>query len=173
MSQELDLLRKIHFGSVTEDELLDIYYQNPDNYRIRLNLAMHPRFPEKFAIDIIARLFSADLLRVIKNRRTRPNIRKRAEQEFTYKYQRFPLGEKISYMKIAPYSLLNYFIEEKDKHILAVILDNTNCTEELVLKFINRNGPKPPSTKYYATPNGINAHRLPKLSPPTPKHPFE
>jgi len=138
MSQELDLLRKLHFGSVTEQELIDIFYQYRDNYRMRLHLVMHPKFPEKYALNIISHLFAVDLIRVIKNKRTNPFVRKKAELEFNEKYKRFPLGEKLSYMKMAPYSLLNYFIEEKDKRVLKVMLKNRGCTEELVLKFINR-----------------------------------
>jgi hypothetical protein len=138
MNQELDLIRKLRFGSVSEQELLDIFYQYRDSYRMKLNLVMHPRFPEKYALNIISHLYAVDLIRVIKNKRTNPFIRKKAELEFREKYKRFPLGEKLSYMKIAPYSLLNYFIGERDKRVLEVMFNNTGCTEELVLKFINR-----------------------------------
>jgi len=138
MNQELDLIRKLHFGSVTEQELMDIFYQYRDNYRMKLNLVMHPKFPEKYALNIISYFFAIDLIRVIKNKRTNPFIRKKAELEFSEKYKRFPLGEKLSYMKIAPHSLLNYFMGERDKRVMEVMLKNTGCTEELVLKFINR-----------------------------------
>lgn len=138
MSEQLNLLRKLHFGVVTEAELMEIFYRYKDDYRMQMNLAMHPRFPEKFAMNIIARLFPMDLVRVIKHKRTNPFIRKKAEFEFRNKYQKFPLGEKLTYMKIAPYSLLKHFIDEKDKRVLEVMLKNTACTEELVLMFVNR-----------------------------------
>ena len=57
--------------------------------------------------------------------------------EFINKYPRYPIGEKIGYMKIAPTSLLNYFIRERDKRLLEIILKNPQCTEELILKMIN------------------------------------
>ncbi|NIM18511.1 MAG: hypothetical protein GTO45_41560 [Candidatus Aminicenantes bacterium] len=135
---ELDLLKKLHRGTFSEAELIDIFYQNRDRYRILLSLVQQPRFPEKHALNIISKLFPMDLIRVIKNKRTTPAIRKRAEMEFVNKYNKYPLGEKLSYMKTAPNSLLEYFIEEKDKQVLSAILNNPYCTEELVLKFVNR-----------------------------------
>ncbi|HLP59083.1 MAG TPA: hypothetical protein VK186_09645, partial [Candidatus Deferrimicrobium sp.] len=138
MSDELDILRKLHFGSVTEDELMDIFHRYRDNYRIQMHLAMHPKFPDKFALNIISRLHAMDLIRVIKNIRTNPFTRKKAEMEFQQKYSKFPIGEKLSYMKIAPYSLMVLLIEEKDKRVVDAMLNNPYCTEDLVVRFINR-----------------------------------
>lgn len=135
---ELDILKKLQRGTFSEAELIDTFYQNRDRYRVLLSLVQQPRFPEKHALNIISKLFPMDLIRVIKNKRTNPAIRKRAEMEFVNKYYKYPLGEKLSYMKAAPNSLLEYFIEEKDKQILSAILNNPYCTEELVLKFVNR-----------------------------------
>lgn len=135
---ELALLKRLHRGTFSEAELIDIFYQNRDRYRVLLSLVQQPRFPEKHALNIISKLFPMDLIRVIKNKRTSPAIRKRAEMEFVNKYNKYPLGEKLSYMKTAPNSLLEYFIEEKDKQVLSTILNNPYCTEELVLKFVNR-----------------------------------
>ncbi|MCP5109113.1 MAG: hypothetical protein GY950_37375 [bacterium] len=142
MSDELELLRKLHFGSVSEDELMDMFHRFRDNYRMQLNLAMHPKFPEKFALNIIPRLFVIDLIRVIKNKRTNPFIRKKAELEFRQKYNKFALGEKLSYMKIASSGLMRHFIEERDKRVLEVMLNNAACTEELLILFINRKTPR-------------------------------
>jgi len=142
MIEELEILRKLHFGSVTEQELLDIHYRFQDSYRVQLNLVMHPNFPQRFAINIVSRLYAVDLMRVVKNKRTNPFIRKKAEFEFDQKYQRFALGEKLSVMKIAPYPLLLRFIEEKNKKVLEAMLGNPYCTEDLVIRFINRNTPR-------------------------------
>jgi hypothetical protein len=45
-------------------------------------------------------------------------------------------------MKIAPYSLMLYFVEEKDKRVVEVMLNNPCCTEDLVVRFINRQTPR-------------------------------
>ncbi|MCK4764095.1 MAG: hypothetical protein KAW12_17990 [Candidatus Aminicenantes bacterium] len=142
MGNEFEILKKIRSGSVSEQELLDIYELHKNSYRVLFFLAQHPRFPERLSLNIIPDLFPMDLLRVIKNTRTRPYIRKKAELVFTARYKKFPLGEKLSYMKIAPLALLEYFIEEEDKRVLKVILENGYCTEGLLIKFINRRKPR-------------------------------
>lgn len=134
---ELELIKKLNFGNLSEQELLDVFYKNRDKYRILVNLIQQPKFSERFSLDIISKLFPVDLMRVIKNKRTNPFIRKKAEIEFTMKYRKFPIGEKLSLLRVAPNSLLNYFIKENDKRILKAILNNRNCSEGIILKFIN------------------------------------
>lgn len=141
-NREIDILRRLRFAGISEKELTEILEQHRDNYRILFTLAQHPKLPEKYGLNIIPRLFSMDLIRVVKNRRANPFIRKRVEIEFMIRYQRMPLGEKLSFLKIAPIQILNQFISEKDSRIIGVILKNPECTEELVLKFINRAQPR-------------------------------
>lgn len=137
MDRELEVLRKIKYGRISSDELLHLSHEYANNYRVKFALLQHPSFPIKSALNIIPTLFTIDLVRLVKNRRTNPFISKRAEVEFVNKYPRYPLGEKITYMRIAPLSLLNHFIREKDKKILKEIFKNPQCTEELILKMIN------------------------------------
>jgi len=139
---ELELLRRLYRGIFSEDELVDLFQQNRDKYRVLLHLVQQPKFPERLSLGIIPKLYPMDLIRVVKNKRTNPFVRKRTEQEFANKYPRFPLGEKLSYMKIIPASMLDYFIEEKDSRVLEVILNNPYCTADAVLKMINRYTPR-------------------------------
>lgn len=137
-NKELDILRKLQSGGIDSGYLIDVYEKYKDNYRIRLNLIQHPGFPVDTALNLISSLFTTDLLNVIKNKRANPFIRKKCEIEFSQKYIKIPRGEKISLMKRAPLSLLGYFINEKEKKILKVIVENPNCTEDLIIKFVNR-----------------------------------
>jgi len=136
--RELDILRKLQGGGIDSKYLIDIYEEFKNNYRIKLNLIQHPAFPVDTALNVISSLFAPDLLNLTKNKRANPFVRKRCEIEFTQRYNKIPKGEKISLLKRAPLNLLEYFIKEKDMSILKVILDNPNCTEDLIIKFINR-----------------------------------
>jgi len=138
MDDELEVLKYLFRGTFQEPELVDIFYRHRNKYRVMVSLLQQPRFPEKHALGIIPKLFPIDLVKISKNKLTNPNIRKRIELEFASKFPRFPLGEKISYIKIAPGSILEFFIEETDPRILDAILHNEYVTEELILKFINR-----------------------------------
>ena len=161
MESELELLTKLHRKTLPEEELIDIFYQSKDKYRVLLHLLQQPRFPEKLALNIVPRLYPMDLIRVVKNKRTNAAIRKRAELEFVNKYHKYPLGEKISYIRAAPNSLLNYFIEENNKSILEAILKNAYCTEEVVLKFVNR---KTDKTSFYEVLSAGEWYKRPQVA---------
>lgn len=136
--KELDILRKLQSGGIDSGYLIDVYEKYKDNYRIKLNLIQHPGFPVDTALNIISSLFTTDLLNLTKNKRANPFVRKKCEIEFSQRYNKIPRGEKISLMKRAPLSLLEYFINEKEKKILKVLVENPNCSEDLIIKFVNR-----------------------------------
>jgi hypothetical protein len=161
MDSELELLTRLHRQTLPEEELIDIFYQSKDKYRVLLHLLQQPRFPEKHALNIIPKLYPMDLIRVVKNKRTNAAIRKRAELEFFNKYNKYPLGEKLSYIKVAPNSLLNYFIEENNKPILEAILNNASCTEEVLLKFVNR---KTDKTSFYEALIATEWYKRPQVA---------
>jgi translation elongation factor EF-G len=161
MENELELLKQLYRRTLPEEELIDIFYQNRDRYRVLLQLLQQFRFPEKLALNIIPKLYPMDLIKVVKNKLTNAAIRKRAELEFVNKYNKYPLGEKISYIKIAPNSLLNYFIEENDKSILEALLKNAYCTEEVLLKFVNR---KTDKTSFYEALCATEWYKRPQVA---------
>jgi hypothetical protein len=138
--QSLSIIKKLQLACVRQEELEEIYRQHKDDYRVLLHLVQHPKFPQSLSIGILSKLFSADLVRVVKNVRTNPFVRKKAELEFVQRYKRLALGEKISLLKIASNSLLLNFNEENQPQLIETMLNNPHCSEEVVLRFINRRG---------------------------------
>jgi len=136
--QSLNVIKKLQAAGISQEELEDIYRQHKNEYRVLLHLAQHPKFPQRISLGIISKLFAADLVRVIKNVKTNPFIRKKAELEFSQRYKRLALGEKISLLKMAPNSLLLTFSEENQPQLIQAILQNGNCGEDVVLRFVNR-----------------------------------
>jgi hypothetical protein len=134
----LNVIKRLQFSGIGQEELEEIYRLHKDDYRILLHLVQHPKFPQSVSLGIISKLFAADLVRVIKNVKTNPFIRKKAKREFTQRYKRLALGEKISLLKMASNSLLLTFSEENHPQLIQTILQNGNCSEEVVLRFINR-----------------------------------
>jgi hypothetical protein len=153
---ELDVIRRLKRGEWKRDELTALYDQYRDRYRVLLHLIQHPRFPDAFALHILSRLYSVDLLMVIRNTRTNPFVRKRAEIEFKIRYPKIPLGEKITLLRTAPGSLLLHFIDESDSRVIQTILGNPNCTEEILLGFINRPGDR---SAFYQAIDATDRHR--------------
>lgn len=136
--KELEALRKLQSGGIDAGELTRIHDDFRDNYRVKLSLVQHPRFPVDAGMNIISSIFTPDLMNVIRNKRCNPFIRKKCEMEFFQRYTKIPLGEKISLMKRAPVSLMEYFLNEKDSRLLKVMAENPHCTEDLIIKFVNR-----------------------------------
>ena len=138
--QALNVIKKLQFSGISQEEQEEIYRLHKDEYRVLLHLVQHPKFPQSISLGIISKLFTADLVRVIKNVKTNPFIRKKAELEFSQRYKRLALGEKISMLKIAPNSLLLCFNDENHPQLIENIFNNPNCSEDVVLRFINRHG---------------------------------
>jgi hypothetical protein len=134
----LKVIQRLQASGIRPEELEDIYRQHQDEYRVLLHLAQHPRFPQGLAQGILSKLFAVDLVRVIKNVRTNPFIRKKAELEFGQRYRRLALGEKISLLKAAPNALLLSLSEENHPQLIRAILQNPNCSEDVILRFVNR-----------------------------------
>ena len=137
----LAVIKRLQSSAISQEELEEIHRRHKDDYRVLLNLAQHPKFPQGLAQGILSKLFAVDLVRVIKNVKTNPFVRKKAELEFMQRYKRLALGEKISLLHMAPHSLLLALSEENHPQLLEAILENPNCTEEVVLRFVNR-GPE-------------------------------
>jgi hypothetical protein len=139
-SPSIQIIKKLQLASIRLEELEEIYRAHKDDYRVLLNLVQHPKFPQSLSLGIISKLFSVDLVRVIKNVKTNPFVRKKAELEFMQRYKRLALGEKISLLKMASHSLLLDFVDENQPQLIETILQNPNCSEDVVLRFINRHG---------------------------------
>jgi len=134
----LSVIKRLQFSGIGQEELEDIYRRHKDEYRVLLHLAQHPRFPQGLALGIISKLFAVDLVRLIKNVKANPYVRKKAEMEFMQRYKRLALGEKVSLLKMAPNALLLALNEESHPQLLQAILQNPGCSEEVVLRFVNR-----------------------------------
>jgi hypothetical protein len=157
----LHVIKKLQRGGVSQEELEEIYRLNKNEYRVLLHLAQHPRFPQSLSLGILSKLFAVDLVRVIKNVKANPYIRKKAELEFAQRYKRLALGEKISLLKMAPHSLLLTFSEEKQTQLIQTILQNSNCSEEVVMRFVNRSSER---CNFYAALDATQWHQNPTVA---------
>jgi hypothetical protein len=159
--QALNIIKKLQFSGISQEELEEIYRLHKNEYRVLLHLVQHPKFPQSISLGIISKLFAADLVRVIKNVKTNPFIRKKAELEFSQRYKRLALGEKISLLKLAPNSLLLCFSDENQPQLIETILNSPNCSEDVVLRFINRHGER---ANLYMALNSTEWHMNPAVA---------
>ena len=157
----INVIKKLQAAGISQEELEAIYQQHKNEYRVLLHLAQHPKFPQSVSLGIISKLFASDLVRVIKNVKTNPFIRKKAELEFSQRYKRLALGEKTALLKMAPNSLLLTFSEENQTQLIQTILQNGNCSEDVVLRFINRSSER---CNFYAAFDATQWHQNPAVA---------
>ncbi len=132
----LDILKKLHRETLTAEELEDIYRNNRDSYRVVLALIQKRNFPVQISLGVIPKLFTPDLVQVIKNRMTNPQVRKRAEQEFLVKYRVMPAGEKKAVIRRAGPNILKELVFEANSVILKEIFTAPSCIGEVVFRFL-------------------------------------
>lgn len=133
----LSVIKRLQSSSVSQEELEEIQRRHRDDIRVMAALVQHPKFPQAAALGILNRLFAVDLLRVIKNVKANPYVRKKAELEFLQRYKRLALGEKASLLKMAPNPVLLALHDETHPRLIEAILRNPGCSEEVVLRFVN------------------------------------
>ncbi|MBN2345827.1 MAG: hypothetical protein JXO51_05505 [Candidatus Aminicenantes bacterium] len=158
---ELSVIKKLQSAAMRPDELEEIYRLHRDEYRVLLHLVQHPKFPQVLALGVISKLFAADLLRVIKNVKTNPYVRKKAELEFSQRCKRLALGEKLALMRTAPQAVLLNSGEESHPRLLRAILQNPKCSEEVVMRFIHRSGDR---GTFYQALDESEWHRSPVVA---------
>lgn len=106
-------------------------------YSVQKELVNHPCCPQDISLNILPALLPVDLLRVAKNMRVSPFVRRQAETIFLQKWDKIPLGEKISHVRRATPYIIKNLKAEKNKMVIKAMLENPSLTEEILLEIIN------------------------------------
>ncbi|MGQ9618873.1 MAG: hypothetical protein ACUVUG_07950 [Candidatus Aminicenantia bacterium] len=106
-------------------------------YSVQREMVNHPCCPQDISLNLMPNLFSVDLLRIAKNFRISPFIRRQAETVFLQKWEKMPLGEKISHARRATPFILKNLKSEGSPMVFKAILENPTLTEEVLLELIN------------------------------------
>jgi len=106
-------------------------------YSVQKELVNHPCCPQEISLNLLPALLPVDLLRVAKNMRISPFIRRQAETIFLQKWSKIPLGEKISHARIATPYIIKNLKSERNRMVIKAILENPSLTEEILLELIN------------------------------------
>lgn len=137
---ELAIIGRLQHSALSRRELEEIYEAHNRNTRILCHLVQHPRFPVDVSLHILPGLLPAHLMQVIRSMRANPFVRRQARLEFMQRYARMPAGQKVELLKMAPTDLLTELSAESHPLVLAAVLRNPHCTEEVVVRFLQREG---------------------------------
>lgn len=106
-------------------------------YSIQKEIVNHHCCPQDISLNILPGLLPIDLLRVAKNLRISPFIRRQAETIFLQKWSKIPLGEKISHARRATPFILKNLKSEQNRMVIKALLENPSLTEEIILELLN------------------------------------
>jgi hypothetical protein len=106
-------------------------------YSVQKEIVNHPCSPQDISLNILPNLLPIDLLRVAKNLRVSPFLRRQAETIFLQKWSKIPLGEKISHARRATPFILKNLKSEQNRMVIKALLENPSLTEEILLELIN------------------------------------
>lgn len=115
--------------------------QYPADKRLLTALLQKAEFPQHQALSVMNRLYSVELLRIAQGPRTTPFVRQKAEMAFNERFRQMQKGEQISILKQMGPNLLRQFSNLTDSQLLAAMLNNPRCTEELVVDMLRKKGP--------------------------------
>ncbi len=109
-----------------------------DRGRFKVLLVSHPNVPLHLGLDLIPHLLPMELLQVIKNPGTNPQIRKRAELALKDGMRKYPRGLRISMARQLPPSSHFIMMQERDLDVLKSFLQNPSLNISSVLRLLER-----------------------------------
>lgn len=122
-------------------------------YSVQKEIVNHHCCPQDISLNLLPGLLPIDLLRVAKNLRVSPFLRRQAETIFLQKWSKIPLGEKISHARrVTPFILKN-LKSEQNRMVIKALLENPSLTEEIILELLNS-----PQISIQAIEEILNSH---------------
>jgi len=107
--------------------------------RVLQLVVRHPRCPRHFAWDALPRLGWHDLLKVGRDPRTSPAIRKQSERKLVERIVNLTLGERTALARLAPKGIVGALLTDKQPLCVEALLSNPQFTETAALRLLNSN----------------------------------
>jgi len=110
---------------------------------IRAAIVNHPKTPKTLALRLLNQLFWKELLKVANNFRLPVPIRAAAEKYLRNRLAELELGERITMARTATAGLIPGLVGDKNRRVIAALLDNPRLREVQVLALVE-NPSSPP-----------------------------
>jgi hypothetical protein len=107
------------------------------SYQLRKELATHVRTPEAIALRLVSGLYWRDLARVGADGRTRPLVRRHADQQLALRLPSLALGERISLARIATPTLMGALRKDGNPRVIRALLENPRMTEGQLMPLVS------------------------------------
>lgn len=112
-------------------------------YRLRRDIARHPRTPEALALRLVSGLYWQDLLALGRDTRVRPLVRRAADLQLGNRLGGFSLGEKTAIARRAGRGVVQLLRDDPSPRVIAALLENPRMTEGLLAPLVHREDARP------------------------------
>ncbi|TNF71340.1 MAG: hypothetical protein EP299_12195 [Acidobacteria bacterium] len=113
------------------------------NYEIRRDLAAHPKTPKVNALRMVSTLYWRDLVKLAREIRTPPAIRRAAELQLVSRLPGLGAGEKRSIARQGGPGVIAQLRRDPDPMVIEALLENPRLTEGSLLPLVSSETTKP------------------------------
>lgn len=128
------------------------------SYQVRAELAAHPATPEAQALRLVPGLYWRDLVRLGRDPRVPPLIRRAADRRLENRLEVLTLGERVSIARSAGPGVIARLRHDPHPRVVRALLENPRLTEGLLLPLIGGDGARPEILRVIAE-DGRWSHR--------------
>lgn len=114
-----------------------------DNHEIRRALAAHRETPLVEALRLVPTLYWSDLVELGRNARTRPQVRRAANQAVFERYEGLAVGERVSIGRQAGLDLLARVRHDPEPRVIQAMLENPRLTEGVLMPLLASGAARP------------------------------
>lgn len=106
------------------------------NYAVKKLLAFHPHTPRTDALRLLRDLYLMDLVQFVTSPGTRPDLKRKAEDQVIAKMAQLPLGQKITLARRSPARIAGALLADGQPAVVKVALCNPYLTEAQILRVL-------------------------------------
>jgi len=112
-------------------------------YEIRRDLAGHPKTPRVKALRLVSTLYWRDLVKLAREIRTPPAVRRGAELQLVSRLPGLGAGEKRSIARLGGPGIIAQLRRDPDPKVIEALLENPRLTEGSLLPLVSSETTKP------------------------------
>jgi len=114
-----------------------------DNQEIRKALAGHRHTPLPEALSLVPTLYWTDLVDLGRDARTRPQVRRAAQQALFERYEGLAVGERVSIARRAGIEMLSRVRHDQEPRVIQAMLENPRLTEGVLMPLLASGAARP------------------------------
>ena len=114
-----------------------------DNQEVRKALAGHRSTPLADALRLVSTLYWTDLVDIGRDARTRPPVRRAAQQALFERYDGLAVGERVAIARRAGSELLNRVRHDPEPRVVQAMLENPRLTEGNLMPLLASGAARP------------------------------